>query len=96
MIRNEDGQLVGFVFVDVNEKIGIADYVGLARRVVADKVKVPAGYRIDWAGQFKYFERAKARLKILIPLTLFLIFFMLFMHRKSLVETLIVMLAIPT
>jgi copper/silver efflux system protein len=95
MLRNEDGQLVGFVFVDVNEKIGIADYVGLAKQVVADNVKVPVGYRIDWAGQFKYFERAKARLKILIPLTVLLIFFMLFMHRKSLVETLIVMLAIP-
>jgi len=95
MIRNEDGLLVGFVFVDVTGKIGIADYVNLARQVVADRVKVPAGYRLDWAGQFKYFERAKAKLRIVVPLTLFLIFFMLFMHRKSLVETLIVMLALP-
>ena len=95
MLRSEDGQLVGFVFVDVNEQIGIADYVSLAKQVIADRVKIPTGYRLDWAGQFKYFERAKAKLKIVVPLTVFLIFFMLFMHRKSLVETLIIMLALP-
>jgi len=95
MLRTEDGQLVGFVFVDVNEQIGIADYVSLAKQVIVDRVKIPTGYRLDWAGQFKYFERAKAKLKIVVPLTVFLIFFMLFMHRKSLVETLIVMLALP-
>ena len=93
MLRNEDGQLVGFVFVDVNNELGIADYVALAKQVVQDKVTIPSGYRLDWAGQFKYFERAKERLKILIPITLFFIFFMLFMHRKSLVETLVVMTA---
>ena len=67
MLRNEDGQLVGFVFVDVNETIGIADYVDLAKQVVQDKVTLAAGYRLEWAGQFKYFERAKARLQVLIP-----------------------------
>ncbi len=94
MLRNEDGQLVGFVFVDVNDTLGIADYVTLAKQVVEEKVSIPSGYRLAWAGQFKYFERAKARLKILVPLTLFFIFFMLYMHRKSLVETLIVMTAL--
>jgi len=95
MLRNEDGQLVSFVFADVAEEIGIADYVELARAVVADKVDIPSGYRIEWAGQFTYFERAKARLALLVPLTLFLIFFMLYLHRKSLTETLLVMTAIP-
>ena len=94
-LRNEDGQLVSFVFVDVSEKIGIADYVELAREVVADSVDVPPGYRLDWAGQFQYFERARARLAVLVPLTVFVIFFMLYMHRKSLTETLIVMTALP-
>lgn len=94
-LRNEDGQLVSFVFVDVNDDIGIADYVALAREVVADKVEITPGYRLDWAGQFTYFERAKARLTILVPLTIFLIFFMLYMHRKSLIETLVVMTALP-
>ena len=94
-LRNEDGQLVSFVFVDVNDDIGIADYVGLAREVVADKVEITPGYRLDWAGQFTYFERAKARLTILVPLTIFVIFFMLYMHRKSIIETLVVMTALP-
>ena len=83
MLRNEDGQLVGFVFVDVKD-IGIADYVDLARQVVNEKADIPAGYRIAWAGQFKYFERAKAKLKVLVPLTLFIVFFMLFLNRGSL------------
>jgi Cu(I)/Ag(I) efflux system membrane protein CusA/SilA len=94
-LRNEDGQLVSFVFVDVGGDIGIADYVEGARNVVAERVDLPAGYRLEWAGQFTYFERAKARLAVLVPLTVFVIFFMLFMHRKSLTETLIVMTALP-
>ncbi len=95
MLRNEDGQLVSFVFVDVSDAIGIADYVKNAKAVISDTVEIPAGYRVDWAGQFTYFERAKESLSILVPLTVFLIFFMLYLHRKSLVETLIVMTALP-
>ena len=94
-LRNEDGQLVSFVFVDVTPGIGIADYVELAREVIADEVDIPDGYRISWAGQFTYFERAKARLSVLVPLTVFVIFIMLFMHRKSIVETLVIMTALP-
>ena len=81
--------------MDVSDEIGIADYVDLARDVVSDSVEIPAGYRLSWAGQFTYFERAKARLTVLVPLTIFVIFFMLYMHRKSLIETLIVMTALP-
>ena len=95
MLRNEDGQLVGFVFVDVNETIGIADYVELAKQVVSDEVSLAAGYRLEWAGQFKYFERAMARLQILVPLTLFVILTMLYFHRRSIAETLIIMTALP-
>ncbi|MBA2410147.1 MAG: efflux RND transporter permease subunit [Gammaproteobacteria bacterium] len=95
MIRSEDAQLQGIVSVDVNDEIGVPDYVALAKQVVADEVEIPSGYRLAWAGQFEYYERAKERLKILIPLTVFLIFFMLYFHRKSLTETLIVMLALP-
>jgi Cu(I)/Ag(I) efflux system membrane protein CusA/SilA len=95
MLRNEDGQLVSFVFVDVNDEIGIADYVQAAKEVVEDRADIPEGYRIDWAGQFQYYERAKARLGILVPLTIFLIFLMLYMHRRSLIETAVVMLALP-
>ncbi|GBE08953.1 cation efflux system protein CusA [bacterium BMS3Abin11] len=94
MLRNEDGQLVGFVFVDVKDT-GIADYVNLARQVVNEKINIPAGYRIAWAGQFKYFERARDKFKMLIPLTLFIVFFMLFLNRKSITEALIILIAIP-
>jgi len=94
-LRNEDGQLVSFVFVDVTDSVGIADYVELAQSVVAETVTIPAGYRIDWAGQFTYYERARSRLSLLIPITVFAIFFMLYLHRKSLAETLIVMTALP-
>lgn len=95
MIRNEDGQLVGFVFVDVKSDVGIADYVEQAKQVVADKVDIPTGYRLEWAGQFKYFERAKEKLQVLVPLAVFLIFFMLLMHRGSVIETLVIMLSVP-
>jgi len=95
MVRSEDGQLVGFVFVDVHDSIGIADYVNLAREVVAEQVVIPNGYRLAWAGQFQYFERARATLQLLVPATLFLIFFMLYLHRGVLAETLIIMLSVP-
>jgi len=94
MLRNEDGQLVAFVFVDV-KGIGIADYVNMARQVVNEKAVIPAGYRIAWAGQFKYFERAKAKLQILVPLTLLIVFLMLYLNRGSIAEALIILLAIP-
>jgi len=95
MVRSEDGQIVGFVFVDVREGIVLADYVDLSRAVVADRVAIPDGYRLAWAGQFEYLERARARLQVLVPAALLLIFLMLYIHRGRLTETLIIMLALP-
>ena len=94
MIRSEDGQLVGFVFVDVIDK-GIADYVRDARLVVDERVQLERGVRLAWAGQFTYFERAKARLKIVLPLTLLIVFLLLYLNTRSIVETLIVIMAVP-
>ncbi len=94
MIRSEDGQLAGFVFVDVAGR-GIADYVTDAKAVVAERITLPAGYRLEWAGQFQYFERAKARLKIVLPLTLLIVGFLLYMNTKSVIEMGIVLLAVP-
>lgn len=95
MLRNEDGQLAGFVLVDVGDSIGIADYVDLARGVVDERVSVPSGFRIAWAGQFRQFERAKSRLQMLVPLTLLIVFLMLYVHRKSLADALLVMAMVP-
>ncbi len=94
MIRGEDGQLVGFVFVDVAGK-GIVDYVRAAREVVAERVELPPGYRIAWAGQFQYFERAKEHLLLIVPLTLFLVVMLLYLNTHSAAETAIVLLAVP-
>jgi Cu(I)/Ag(I) efflux system membrane protein CusA/SilA len=93
MIRSEGGKLVGFVFVDTDRPI--ADYVRAAKQVVAREVKLPAGTRLAWVGQFSHFERAQARLKWVIPVTLAIILALLYLSTRSLVETLIVMLAVP-
>jgi len=94
MIQEEDGQLLGLVSVDVAGR-ALADYVSDAKRVVARTVELPPGYRIDWTGQFKYYERAKARLSFVVPLTLLLVFALLFFNMRSVAEAGIVMLAVP-
>lgn len=93
MIRSEGGRLVGFVFVDTDRPI--ADYVAEAKTVVAREVKAAPGTRLEWVGQFKYFERAKARLEWVVPLTLGIVFLLLYFNTKSITETFIVMLAVP-
>jgi Cu(I)/Ag(I) efflux system membrane protein CusA/SilA len=94
MIQEEDGQLVGLVSVDVAGR-ALADYVADAKRVVARAVELPPGYRVDWTGQFKYYERAKARLSFVVPLTLLLVFALLYFNLRSVQEAAIVMLAVP-
>jgi Cu(I)/Ag(I) efflux system membrane protein CusA/SilA len=93
MIRSEDGKLVGYVFVDTSRPL--ADYVADARRIVAREVKLPPGVRVAWVGQFTYFERARERLELVIPVTLAIVFLLLFLGTRSLVETGIVLLAVP-
>ncbi|MBC7976323.1 MAG: efflux RND transporter permease subunit [Myxococcales bacterium] len=93
MIRSEDGKLVGFVFVDTTRPV--ADYVEDARAVVARDVQLGAGVRIAWVGQYKYFERAKDKLSLVVPITLMLVFLLLYLNTRSLIETGIVLLAVP-
>ncbi len=93
MIRSEGGKLVGFVFVDTDRPI--ADYVAEAKGAVARDAKPAPGTRLEWVGQFKYFERAKERLKWVIPLTLGIVFVLLYFNTQSIAETVIVMLAVP-
>ncbi|NOQ94826.1 MAG: CusA/CzcA family heavy metal efflux RND transporter, partial [Methylophaga sp.] len=94
MLRNEDGQLVTFVFVDVKNQ-GIVDYVAAAKQVISEKANIPQGVRVAWAGQFKYFERAKSKLMLLVPLTLLIIFILLYINHGSMAEAVIILLAIP-
>jgi len=95
MIRNEDGQLVGLVFVDLKGDVGVADYVNRAKQVVADQVNLVPGQRIAWAGQYQYLERAKSRLQWLVPLTFLAVCFLLYLHRGRLSDTLFVLTAMP-
>ncbi len=93
MVRSEGGKLVGFVFVDTDRPI--ADYVADARAAVAREAKLVPGTRLEWVGQFKYFERAKERLTWVVPLTLGIVFVLLYFNTESISETFIVLLAVP-
>jgi Cu(I)/Ag(I) efflux system membrane protein CusA/SilA len=93
MLRDEGGCLYSYVFADTDRPI--ADYVNDARKVVSARVKLPAGYRFQWAGQYRYLERAKARLAFVVPMTLVIIFLLLLVNSGSAVEALIVILAVP-
>jgi len=94
MVRSEAGRLVGMVFVDVGER-PIVDYVEEAQRAVAEQVTLPPGTRLEWAGQFQHFERAKRRLLLVVPVTLLLVALLLYANTRSAVETALVLLAVP-
>jgi Cu(I)/Ag(I) efflux system membrane protein CusA/SilA len=93
-IRTENGQLAVYIFVDITGR-DLGGYVAEARRAVANEVKFPEGTYVGWSGQFEYLERAEARLRIVVPVTLLIIFLLLFLNFRRLTETLIVMLSLP-
>jgi Cu(I)/Ag(I) efflux system membrane protein CusA/SilA len=93
-IRTENALLSAYIYVDIRDR-DIGSYVAEARRAVADQVKFPPGYYVTWSGQFEYMERAIAKMKIVIPVTLLTIFLLLYLNFRRLTETLIVMLSVP-
>ncbi|WP_104668145.1 efflux RND transporter permease subunit [Ensifer adhaerens] len=93
-IRTENGQLAVYIFVDIADR-DLGGYVAEAQEAVAKTVSLPSGYSVAWSGQYEYLERAKARLAIVVPLTLALIFLLLYLNFRALTETLIVMLSLP-
>jgi Cu(I)/Ag(I) efflux system membrane protein CusA/SilA len=94
MLRNENGMLNGYVYVDVAGR-DIGGYVAEAKRVVRDRVALPPGYTIVWSGQYEAMERVRERLKIVLPLTLFLIFVLLYLNTRSAAKTALILLAVP-
>ena len=94
MLRNENGLLNGYVYVDVAGR-DIGSYVEEAKRVVREQIQWPAGYTAVWSGQYESIERIRERLKIVLPMTLFLILALLYLNTKSWVKTLIILLAVP-
>jgi copper/silver efflux system protein len=94
MIRDEDGQLAGYIFVDMAGR-DIGSYVDEAKRKVAEQVQVPIGYILAWSGQYEFIQRAKERLIYVVPLTLLIIFVLLYLSLQSVTKCGIVLLAIP-
>ena len=93
-IRTENAQLAAYIYIDVRER-DLGGYVDEARRAVAEKVTFPPGYHAVWSGQYEYYERAKQRLSIVVPLTLIIILLLLYLNFRRIAETLIVMLSLP-
>lgn len=96
MIRDENGRLSGYVYVDLDtSKRDIGSYVADAKKVLNENVQLPAGYQLIWSGQFENMERVKSRLMIVVPITIFLIFMLLYFNTRSIAKTIIILLAVP-
>ena len=93
-IRTENALLAAYIYVDIRDR-DIGGYVADAQKAVRDSVKFPPGYFVTWSGQFEYMERAKEKLKVVVPLTILIIFVLLYFNFRRLTETLIVMLSVP-
>jgi Cu(I)/Ag(I) efflux system membrane protein CusA/SilA len=94
MLRDENGMLSGYVFVDLAER-DVGSYVEDAKKAVQASLELPTGYTLTWSGQYENMQRVRERLKIVLPVTLFLIFILLYMNTKSAIKAGIVMLAVP-
>ena len=96
MIRDENGRLTGFVTVNFDtSKRDIGSYVADAKKAVLENVKMPPGYQLIWSGQFELMESVNKRLTIVVPITIFLVFLLLFFNTRSFTKTMIILLALP-
>ncbi|MBW1859815.1 MAG: efflux RND transporter permease subunit, partial [Deltaproteobacteria bacterium] len=93
-IKSENAKRSAWIYVDLKTQ-DIGGFVKKAKKLVSDRVKLPAGVSMIWSGQYEYMERANKRLSVIVPLTIALIFLLLFMHFKNITESLIVMLSLP-
>jgi len=94
MIRDEDGQLTGYVYIDLADR-DPGSYVDQASQILRDSIELPVGYALTWTGQYEAMERVREHLMVIIPLTLFLVFLLLYLNTKSITKTMIVLLAVP-
>ena len=93
-IRSENSQLAAYIFVDLRDR-DLGSYVADAQKAVATQVKFSPGYYVTWSGQFEYLERAKARLRVVVPLTILITLLLLYLNFRRVTESLIVMLSVP-
>jgi Cu(I)/Ag(I) efflux system membrane protein CusA/SilA len=94
VIKSENARNNAWVYVDIRD-IDVGTYVKKARKVVGEKIKLPPGYSMVWSGQYEYMVRAQKRLMIVVPLTLIIIFLLLYFNFRNIGESLIVMLSVP-
>ena len=95
MIKSENARLNGWIFVDI-EDVDLGTYVKAARAAVDEQITLPAGYSLNWSGQYEYMERAKERLALVVPITLVTIILLLFLNFRNMTEVLIIMGTLPT
>jgi Cu(I)/Ag(I) efflux system membrane protein CusA/SilA len=94
LIRSENARLNGWIYVDI-EGSDLGSYVATAKRAIGEQLDLPPGYALNWSGQFQYLERAKERLKVIIPITLVLIVVILYLAFRTAGEVAIVLLTLP-
>jgi copper/silver efflux system protein len=94
VIRSEDSRPNAWVYVDIKD-IDVGTYVQKAQKIISEKIRLPAGYNIVWSGEYEYMQRAQQRLMLVIPLTLFIIFVIIYLNTRSLTKVAIVFLAVP-
>ena len=94
MIRDENGLLTGYVYVDLAGR-DPQNYIDEANRLLRDKLAMPAGYAFSWSGQYEAMQRVRHRLRLVLPLTLALILLLLYLNTRSAIKTLIVLMAVP-
>ncbi|NUM76767.1 efflux RND transporter permease subunit, partial [candidate division KSB1 bacterium] len=94
MIRDENGRLSGYVYVDISGR-DVGSYVEDAKKAVRENVQLPAGYTLVWSGQYESMQRVMERLAVVVPITLFIIFLLLYFNTRSVAKTFIIFLAVP-
>jgi Cu/Ag efflux pump CusA len=94
MIRNENGLLTGYVYIDIAGR-DANGYVEEAARLLKEKLELPPGYAISWSGEYEAAQRVRERLWLVVPITLVLIFLLLYLNTSSIIKTMIILLAVP-
>ena len=94
MIRNDNGLITGYVYVDLDTS-DVGGFAKRAKMIVGEKLKLPAGYSLTWSGQYENIERVKEKLKVVLPITILIVVFLIFMNTGSTIKTSIVLLSIP-
>ncbi|HEV7571353.1 MAG TPA: efflux RND transporter permease subunit [Thermoanaerobaculia bacterium] len=96
MIRDENGKLAGYVYIDVDTaRRDLGSFVDDAKRAVESQLRMPAGYTMQWSGQYEAMERVRQRMIVVVPLTLFVVAFLIYFNTRSMPKTMLVLLAVP-